>query len=81
MRTTVSSTVQLDAHPRLIVGALVRARILLRRVLTLLAEWSRTGAEPGAASVWDVRGNLVVTVRTAGLNRRLVLSRRLRSIL
>ncbi len=50
----------------------------LHRTMTL-ATLMTPGAEPGAVSVQDVRGRLVVTARTAGLNRRLVLSRQLRA--
>jgi hypothetical protein len=42
-----------------------------------LAALMTPGAKPGVVTVQRVRGNLVVTVRAAGLNRRLVVSRRL----
>ncbi len=44
-----------------------------------LATLMTPDAKPGVVSVQHVRGRLVVTVRAAGLNRRLVLSRRLHS--
>ena len=50
----------------------------LHQTMTL-ATLLTPGAEPGGVSVQVARGRLVVTVRAAGLNRRLVLSNRLRS--